>query len=149
LTLKFLGDTEIAKLDLVGDQLEELAAVHAPLVIQLDKLGCFPNHRKPRVVWVGVNGGSTLQDIQRAVEDNLAPLGWPVESRKYHPHLTLGRVKNPQQVVTARYPWGKQLVTGRQRANEICLIESDLQPSGPVYTVRRRARLGGESPESP
>jgi len=148
LTLKFLGDTDVAKVDLVGEQLEETATVHLPLVIQLGRLGCFPNPRKPRVVWVGVDGGSTLQDIQGAVEDSLVPLGWPAESRKYHPHLTLGRVKNQQQVVTARYPWGEQRVTGRQQVDELCLIESDLRPSGPVYTVRRRAKLGGELPDN-
>jgi 2'-5' RNA ligase len=146
LTLKFLGDTESGAVGQIGDRLEALAAANEPFQMRLGKLGCFPNPRRPRVIWVGVEsdaveGGGPLIRLQRAVEENLEELGWPAEKRRFHPHLTLGRVKESEQVVQARLPWGLQRVQGQQQATEICLIESDLRPTGAVYTVLRRATL--------
>lgn len=145
LTLKFLGDTDTAALGRIGDRLEDVASRFAPFEFTLGKLGCFPNARKPRVIWVGVEGElGPLSELQQQVESVLAELGWTAENRRYHPHLTLGRVKDTRVVVEARYPWGKTQATGQQTVGEICLVKSDLQPTGAVYTVLRRARLAAQ-----
>lgn len=144
LTLKFLGDTEIGTIGRIESCLEEIAAGFEPFGVQLGKLGCFPNPRRPRVIWVGVEGDiDPLLLLQQEVEQGLSELGWPADERRFHPHLTLGRVKDFRGVVEARFPWGRQPVTGQQQVSEVCLIESDLQPTGAVYTVLKRACLTG------
>jgi 2'-5' RNA ligase len=148
LTLKFLGDTETSSIGAIESRLEEVASGFGPFEIRLGKLGCFPNPRRPRVVWVGIEGNlEPLLGLQQAVEQSLAELGWPPESRRFHPHLTLGRVKDSRQVIEARLPWGRQRADGQQYVNEVCLIESDLRPTGAVYSVLKRANLASRPAE--
>lgn len=153
LTLKFLGDADTAAIDPISIRLEEVAATFEPFTVQLGELGCFPNPRRPRVIWVGVNadpeadggdiGQQPLPGLQRRLERGLEELGWPAEKRRFHPHLTLGRVKDSRAVVAARFPWGRKRVSGQQSVEALCLFQSDLRPSGAVYTILKRARLAG------
>jgi 2'-5' RNA ligase len=146
LTLRFLGETDSEALPLLGGCLDEVAAEIKPFGLSLAELGCFPNPRKPRVIWIGVGGqAESLRGLQRSVEDRLAIAGWQREGRRYHAHLTLGRVKNAQKVVAARLPWGRDLAAGSFEAAKICLVQSELRPDGAVYTDRHISALGGTS----
>jgi 2'-5' RNA ligase len=143
LTLKFLGDTEPAAVKQLGDVLQRLARKIEPFRFHLGKLGCFPNPRRPRVIWVGIEGDlEPLLGLQRAIENDLGALGWPAEERRFQPHLTLGRVKDSRQVVAAGYPWGRVQGAAEQRVTEVLLIESVLRPAGAQYTVLTRSGLG-------
>ncbi len=150
LTLKFLGDTEPEAIDRISSRLVETAASFEPFGLRLGKLGCFPNPRRPRVIWVSVEGEAENKDdeplmrLQQLLEQGLVDLGVPAEKRRFHPHLTLGRVKDSRAVIEARLPWRSQRATGQQQVGEICLIQSELRPAGAVYTVLKRARLTGK-----
>jgi 2'-5' RNA ligase len=150
LTLKFLGDTPIAKLDAIQAAVARAAATVGPFSFTVGGLGCFPNTRRPRVVWVGLQEPSgTLARLWDAVEAHVAPLGFPTEKRPFRPHLTLGRVQRRAsksevreigQVVAA-----SDIGTIDQMAVEVLsFIKSDLRPSGAVYTTLLEARLGGD-----
>ena len=142
LTLRFLGDTDPAILPQIGDSLDQIALQFRQFELNLGRLGCFPNVRKPRVIWIGLEGDvDYLEKLQRAVEKGLEPLGWQPERRPYHPHLTIGRVKDSKRVVEARLPWGECRSTNSFTVAEISLIESDLRPTGAVYTARQRSSL--------
>lgn len=139
LTLRFLGDTEAAKAAEIGKGLETVAVAHAPFTLALDTLGCFPNPRRPRVIWVGLSGRlAALHRVKEAVDEQLAPLGWPPEDRAYHPHLTLGRVRGSERI---KLPWDTPVVPLEFAVNALNLYESDLRPSGAVYTIRHTASL--------
>jgi 2'-5' RNA ligase len=56
-------------------------------------VGAFPQLRRPRVIWVGVDGGDALLALQADVERSLEPLGFEREQRAWSPHLTLGRAE--------------------------------------------------------
>ncbi|MGB3715109.1 MAG: RNA 2',3'-cyclic phosphodiesterase [Candidatus Promineifilaceae bacterium] len=144
LTLRFLGNVSQEKLPALYDGLDDVAAGSAPFSLDLDVLGCFPNPRRPRIVWVGLVGNNhRLSSLHRAIERMLVPSGWEEEGRKYHPHLTLGRVKDSNKVVEARLPWGDLLVKGRIEAKAIHLIESQLLSTGAVYSIRHSGYLTG------
>jgi 2'-5' RNA ligase len=141
LTLKFLGDTPTDKLP---DIKRALAAVarHAPASsFTVEGLGCFPNPRRPRVVWVGVQEPTgRLAVLQDAIEEVMAPLGYPPEGRGFTPHLTLGRVhrRTPHsdaarvgEVVTST-PVG---LLAEVPADRFALIRSVLKPTGAEYTT--------------
>jgi 2'-5' RNA ligase len=139
LTLKFLGDVERAYLPEIEHALREACASHAPFILRVDGLGCFPNPRRPRVVWIGVqDDGQALGALQRAVEQAIAPLGFPTERRGFHPHLTLGRVKNGRKPAELEalgaYAERAKVRAGQMHVDRVHLMQSDLLPSGAVYT---------------
>jgi 2'-5' RNA ligase len=124
--------------------MDKIGARFVPFQLRLDKLGCFPNLNKPRVIWVGVSGEiEYLLDLNNAVEEMLHSLGWDSEKRRYHPHLTIGRVKDKRQ----RYsdlPWGEFITPPTQfTVDTIHLIESRLLPSGAEYTIRHTSKFSG------
>jgi 2'-5' RNA ligase len=140
LTLRFLGNTPASKLDDLGSALDRLAAQHAPFNLLLGALGCFPNERRPRVIWVGLQGQlQPLQTLRSALEDILQPLGWDPEDKPFHPHLTLGRVKDKSAAVDL--PWGQGVAPAEIRVRELLLYESQLRPQGPRYIVQHSSPL--------
>jgi 2'-5' RNA ligase len=141
LTLKFLGDTRLDKVEAVKAALAEAVAEARPFVVTVRGLGCFPNARRPRVVWVGLEEPTgALIRLRDAVEAQVAPLGFPTENRPFSPHLTLGRVQRRAsnsevreigEVVAA----SSVGIVGEIRVTTVCYIKSDLKPSGAVYTT--------------
>jgi 2'-5' RNA ligase len=150
LTLKFLGDTPLEEVDGVKTAVARAAAEAGPFVITVGGLGCFPNTRRPRVVWVGLEElTGTLVRLRDAVEAHVAPLGYPTEKRRFSPHLTLGRVHRRASKSEVR-EIGEVMATsalgtiGEMPVVSVCYIKSDLKPSGAVYTTLFEARLGEE-----
>lgn len=140
LTLRFLGDTAVAQLPALQDQLTQLTNQSSAFRLQLNGVGAFPNHQKPRVVWAGLAGEvAVLQTLQVALEKRLVGLGWAEEKRPFNPHITLGRVKDAKKAQTLH--WAVKLAALEIGVTEICLVQSELRPSGAIYTVRHSAQL--------
>lgn len=142
ITVRFLGNTPVDKLEPLASRLDSIAGQHAPFSLELDSLGCFPNERRPRVIWVGVAGQTErLAELQKEIEGMVVDMGWEPEKRDFHAHLTLGRVKDKS--VRIELPWGQGVAPATIPVQEVHLFESQLRRSGPVYTVRHSSRLGG------
>ena len=141
LTLKFLGETSAHNVPRIEEALAAIAR-HVPTCRILVKgLGCFPNTRRPRVVWVGLEEPTgTLAVLQRAVEEAMAVLGYPAEGRAFTPHLTLGRVDRRASSGEVRRI-GEAIATtaldtiGQIEVEHLDLIRSVLRPSGAEYTT--------------
>jgi 2'-5' RNA ligase len=153
LTLKFLGDTPVSRVSKVADALAAACVGFAPFDISVEGRGCFPNLRRPRVIWVAVRDveGTSLARLQAAIEQRVAPIGFPTEDRGFSPHLTLGRVG--RSAGAAEEAAIGQMVErsvveqiGVQRVQAVHLIKSDLRSAGPVYTVLATVELGGQGP---
>jgi RNA 2',3'-cyclic 3'-phosphodiesterase len=141
LTLKFLGDVAPSDLPEIKSVLAEVGARHTRFRFTVGGVGCFPNVRRPQVVWVGLEEESgVLAALQRDVEQSLAPLGFAPEKRAFHPHLTLGRtVRNVRPTDLRRL--GELIATagvgelGHVHVNAFHLMRSDLRPRGAIYTA--------------
>jgi RNA 2',3'-cyclic 3'-phosphodiesterase len=95
LTLHFLGETERERAELIRLALPDVVAAHAPFDLRTAALGVFPNFRRPRVLWLGLHGPvHRLQTLQQDLGRSLQELGFSVGDEPYHPHITLGRVRN-------------------------------------------------------
>ena len=141
LTLRFLGDTPLDRLPAVQAALDAVAAAHVPFDLHLTGVGCFPNPRRPRVVWVGLGGDeAALLALKAALDAALLPLGWPPEDKPFRAHLTLGRVRDDGDV--RGVDWSTPVPPRPVPVTALRLIESQLRPDGPVYTVRHAAQLG-------
>ena len=139
-TLRFLGDTEATLLPRVAALLDEVALAHESFSLALDHPGCFPNTKRPRVVWIGLQGQlETAHRLKAAIDQALVLLGWEAEDRSFSPHLTIGRVQDSRQVQGFR--WEAAVEPLAIPVQSVQLIESDLQRSGPVYTVRHTSAL--------
>ena len=93
LTLKFLGDVAPSNLDLIHQMLVTEASQFAAFDVQVEGLGSYPNSRRARVLWVGLNAPAELASLQSAIEAATARLGYESEERGFSPHLTIGRVR--------------------------------------------------------
>ena len=140
LTVRFLGDTAVSKLPQIATNLDNVTKQYPSFSLQLSHLGCFPNERRPRVIWVGLQGDTNaLVSLKQDVDKSLAPLGWEVEKRPFRAHLTLGRVKDARKLAGVK--WGADVEKLAVPVTAVKLIESQLRPSGPVYTVRHVSNL--------
>ena len=92
ITTKFIGEWPEARMDEVT---RALAGVRAggPIEIRVKGIGWFPNERRPRVFWGGVEGGESLRGLAQATDQAVAKLGVPAEVRPFAPHLTLARIR--------------------------------------------------------
>ncbi|RLC88928.1 MAG: RNA 2',3'-cyclic phosphodiesterase, partial [Chloroflexi bacterium] len=149
LTLKFLGDTPVEKLPEIKQALAAVAR-HAPACsFTVAGLGCFPNPRRPRVVWVGVQEPTgRLAALQDAIEEVMAPFGYPAEGRGLTHHLTLGRVRRKVGKEAVRQVGEAVAATevgllGEVPADHFALIRSVLKPTGAEYTTLARFPLRG------
>lgn len=135
LTLKFIGEVPEEKLPLIQEALGEVAS---PAVVELEfrSLGYFPNERRPRVLWVGVQASDNLAPLAAQIEAALEPLGIPRERRAYAPHLTLGRFKSPKRLPRLLEEVGRRREKefGRARVEEFVLYQSRLSPHGAQHT---------------
>ena len=155
LTLHFLGDIAGSDVEKVTEIVRTTAAEFQSFRLRLAGLGCFPNTRRPRIVWAGVSGETrVLGEIHRMLGERLRVIDFTPEARPYSPHLTIGRVNNLPPYRLAQLG---DLLEQEQRTvgelvqltvTEIQLIQSDLQPAGPVYTSLDRGVLGSGQDQS-
>jgi 2'-5' RNA ligase len=150
-TLAFLGDVADADLNGVCRAAAEAAAAVAPFVLRVEGLGCFPDPKRARVVWVGMTGPGLdpLSVLQKRVVKAVAEAGCPPEDDRFHPHITLGRIKlgrGPARDWTPLLRHYQAWSAGSFDVAEVTVYASHLTPDGPVYTPLSTARLAGQNP---
>ncbi len=150
LTLKFLGDIPEEKVDQVCEGVRRACEGHEPFSVAIAGLGCFPNTRRPRVLWAGVGGEvDALCDLQQAVEHEIVALGFPEERHDFTPHLTLARIQRGarSEDVRALGQIAKEAPReeiGGMQVDAVSVMKSDLQPTGAVYTELCHIALEGQ-----
>ena len=134
-TLKFLGWTREEMMPALRDRLAIVATGISRFSFKTARLGAFPSLEKASVVWAGVvEGAEPLVEIARRINDEISsPLGFPSEARTFHPHVTLGRVRETRPVRETVLPLAEQMF-GETRVDSISLFESETKSSGSVYT---------------
>ncbi len=144
LTLKFLGDTPLDKIDTIKAALENTAADFSSFDIELAGLDSFPNTHAPRIIWAGVaNGTDGLSAIATRLEEELEPLGFIKEDRGFSAHITLGRARSPDgKVRLSRALLETALTPGlTQRVSRLTFFQSTITSAGPIYSIIHQAKL--------
>ena len=147
LTPKFLGDTPVEKVESIQAGLAKAASGAGTFRLAVRGLGCFPNTRQPRVIWVGVEEPlGHLSSLQKSIDAHVSPLGFPAERRAFTPHLTLGRVhqfaSRAEVKSVADAAAGSAVEElGEMPVTAVAYIKSDLTPGGAVYTRLFEAKL--------
>ncbi|MFH1851137.1 MAG: RNA 2',3'-cyclic phosphodiesterase [Candidatus Neomarinimicrobiota bacterium] len=136
LTLKFIGPTPADLIPEINRRLRQAVSGIEAMSLAVAGTGCFPDPRRPRVIWLGMTGElDRLHDLATKVHNCVVDLGIPDESAAFKPHITIARIKYPQKrtpdisaILRTEYQ-PVALTTDR-----IHLISSELLPGGPVYS---------------
>jgi RNA 2',3'-cyclic 3'-phosphodiesterase len=143
LTLKFLGDIPVASVEQLSVAASIVTTRVEPFEIVVEGCGAFPLRGQPRVLWIGIDDPSgKLSEFSRALEDECANAGFARDSRTFHPHLTIARLRQPHgsRQLAARH---KEVGFNREAISisELALIRSELRSEGARHTVISRHEL--------
>jgi 2'-5' RNA ligase len=147
LTLKFLGDVRGEDIAGVCEAVRGAVAGVSPFELEIRGAGAFPNLSRPRVIWLGsAEGDEAMADLAERIESALGELGFPREARRFHAHLTLGRVRRGGPAISALARLVQEHADapiGRTPVEEVVVFSSQLKPTGAVYEALSRTPLGG------
>jgi 2'-5' RNA ligase len=147
LTLKFLGEIDEKQRESVRRTLSVIGARIQAFEVMVGGFGCFPNCKRPRVLWVGLSDETgALAGMHKILNQECAKLGFEIETRAFQPHLTLGRVSKRLRSDDLRAL--SEILSDVQWENigclpvrDVCLYRSVLRPSGAEYSNLMRCRL--------
>ena len=136
ITVVFLGNVEPSKLELLSIALTKSVQQFQPFTLSYTSLGAFPNIHAPRIIWIGIQNNPVVLDLQATVQRICGEFGFPKEERAFHPHITLGRMKESRNL--GRLTEAIKTITFEPietRCSDILLMKSELHPSGSLYTM--------------
>jgi len=140
ITLQFLGETSGERYSCLVSRLRDLRS--PGVSVQLEGLDCFD---RVGVFFAGVNVSPELAHLQRLVTAATARCGFAPETRPYHPHVTLARVKGGAKRIQGmrdlKDKAGRAPRFTSFLAEEFLMYEAFLSPSGSRYEVRERFNL--------
>lgn len=144
-TLKFLGEIPAENAYAIRDRLADALIDRCAWPVEIAGVGVFPDAERPRVIWIGLRDEGQTSALADEVNGWLSETGFAPETRPFHPHLTLGRIK--QGSAGFWEPWQEHSL-GRFAPAEVVLYRSDLRSAGAEYVALGRAKLGGSSSKS-
>lgn len=148
LTLKFLGDMTKDVLDLLAANLIPAIAEIPSFQITVSGLGAFPNPRRPRILWVGLDASGILNDLETKVKDVVTRLGISSDERESSYHLTIGRVnRNASDAdfhkISNSLSQLEIKTLGSFTVHSVQIFRSDLSPLGASYSRLISISLSG------
>ena len=150
LTLKFFGDVSAMEVEQISAACGQAAAADAPFTLSLRGLGTFPSAKRPRVVYLEMEGDTKrLTVFQAKLEKKLSEMSFPREERPFLPHLTLARIKTLSEPdsLLRELSASSAYEAGQFTASELCLFKSDLTPGGAIYTKLAAYPFAGNAGE--
>lgn len=141
LTLKFIGDTEESRIGQIREAMELSLEQLKPFLLTFGGSGVFPNSKKARVLWVGLKEGEKeIKQLADNLEERLSFYGFQKEKRPFHPHLTIGRLRNPppQGTISKYLESESSFISSPVEVKDAVLFQSKLLPQGAKYSILYR-----------
>jgi 2'-5' RNA ligase len=135
LTLKFIGQID-------DKTLEELCRAVGEAVIRTNRFeailggtGLFPSTKNPRVLWIGLSGDDgEIASLAKVIDGVCEQFGIETEKRKFHPHLTIGRIKDPSGArELGEFHLNQNPIAEQLKVTDVVVYESKLSPAGSSY----------------
>lgn len=151
LTLVFLGDIHPDAVGPIKHEMGRVCEIHGPFTLSLSGMGCFPNKRRPRVLWAGLRGDlERLTRFRDALQEPLKVFGVKEEKRPFRPHLTLGRFRkhgNRETMLEDLLREYQDIESPECRVGRLTFFKSTLNPGGAIYTQLASWPLEGGASE--
>ena len=134
ITLRFIGDVDEERVDEIGDIVSDAVSDVHRARLSLKGLGCFPNERNPKVLWVGIDTALPLAHIAERLSEGFEKTGIPFDGKPFKPHVTVGRIDGRCNIAP---------MLGKYRTTEFttCIapaayvMKSELKPTGAEHTI--------------
>lgn len=154
LTLKFLGNVSVADIPRVSDAVASATKSVSSFELTFSGCGTFPPHGRPSVLWLGAGssgilpassaqpGPSELDRLYSSIDNGLAEVGFPHESRPFRPHLTIARLRQSQgarQLAELHKSLGFPPI--QLDVSEVVVFKSELLKDGAKHTAISRHGL--------
>jgi len=145
ITLKFVAEADERQTAALDAAIRQVAGEHSPFDVAIDGTGAFPNFSNPRVLWLDVGpGAEQMEPIAGGLESICERQGIAGEKRRFHPHLTIGRMRQfRRKALNTGDLLQGQFGPEAFRVERLTLYESSLSPTGSTYTVLSRHDLKG------
>lgn len=142
LTLRFIGEVSPEKAEAISAALVR-GVPRMPFQVEIGGAGVFPERGPARVLWLGLTSGvEPMLRLEEQVSSRLAQLGIAPDTRPYHPHVTLGRVRDASGLRPAALFQGIADATlGPFQVSSYTLFESRRTAGGTEYVPLVRTRL--------
>ncbi|MDD5145344.1 MAG: RNA 2',3'-cyclic phosphodiesterase [Candidatus Pacebacteria bacterium] len=149
ITLAFLGSLTDEDVLEVCNIAKEVAAKHAPFIIELNKILYGPPGKPPRMIWVEGKESEDLGKLQTDLENSINKLSAESENKKgqpYSPHITLGRLKQWefQKLELEERPEVNEDISLNFQVKSLEVMESELKKKGPEYAILESLPLGSD-----
>ena len=142
LTMKFFGEVPAGRLEVIEEAVRAVVPGSGVLDLQLAEVGAFPDHRRPKVIWVGLDAPPGLELLQDRLERRAEAIGFPPEGTPFRPHVTLARVREGERLPAgALESLQEHYEPVGFLASELVLYESVLERGGPRYEPRLTLEL--------
>jgi 2'-5' RNA ligase len=142
LTLKFFGDIVAQDVDTIVSCLNPITAEFSAFPVEFSGVGRFPEKGVLSILWIGSQRGKIeLIAIEQAIRESLIRAKCSFDKKSFIPHLTIGRAMRNQKPHIHQWEKHKNITLGEMTVDSFCLMESQLTPSGPVYSVVHRFEL--------
>lgn len=135
ITLKFLGEIKEERIEKIKKVLKEIADSTGQFNLMIKGVGQFPENKRPRVIWAGIEDCRELISLQERIEKALSKLGFKKEEREFQGHITLARVKESEGIERLREAISRlgKRDFGDMEVKEFVLMKSELGPEGARY----------------
>jgi len=143
-TVRFFGDLTKSMIEGLKRAATNSAKLSPSFIASMTGPGVFPHRKPPKVLWMGLEPEAGFQLVKGNLEKELVRAGFEPEERRFHPHLTLARIKSP---ATARSLAEKHLEAEFEpvsfSVDRLTVFESVLKPSGSEYFKLFEEELSG------
>ena len=142
ITLHFLGELSQEEEKEVEKSLQSLDNQFKEIEFETGRVGAFPNKDNPRVIYLECKqiNGNSVEKLQKLVGINLVKAGIKVDRRKWHPHITIGRLRRP---VKLNFDFEIEKIKFKMKSFKI--MEAHLKPSGAEYSEVAKYNLASKN----
>lgn len=142
LTLCFLGEVDPEVVDRIAEILKGPLSEIEPFALGVSGVGAFPNLRRASVLWAGIDEApGALFDVQSEIVAAARSVGLEVEDRAFSPHITLGRIRRPDNAWGEAFEAEADYDGGAFPVRVVSLFSSKLSPQGAVHRNLQDIRL--------
>lgn len=134
LTLKFFGEIDTEGLEILQNAIANVLSEFGPFNIKIKGCGAFPNDKRIKVIWIGIDDDAILKDLHDKLDKEFVRLGFD-RDKKFSTHLTIGRMKSGKNKdkVKSTIEEFSEVEIGEMSVDRISLKKSTLTPAGPIY----------------